>query len=776
MTIASFGRGVQKMTTKQEDCQRAIEKYLELGPEPAYYHEEEREVWQRLTRFIRGCVSIWVKSQPPLPERGGVEDRVARKLLEETYGLEFLLKWINVHLVEISGYEEPFDFENRISSHKWARICTLSFVSSGSRDIVSYMKARLASDSTEIFLRVWEGCLEPSLFPNRRGKNRYRIDQGERDAIERAKPLVREFADDHVLRLLLKMPEDSRVYESNYVELLYQHFFSGDSHPQLTPEWRNWFRIWVRHFPTSKIGFRTFDLLSLILDEELAVILLEQRGIDFLTSLKKECGDLARKLVHLAPDRIAQIIANSWGAFNKWEEDSYYLSSNVQNALSVLSLADETFVGRFACDLGYEIGRYAEKTGLDPQYPQLIESYFEKMKFSEVIQLPEETRLQAILWTILRKVARYKSRLWESRTELIGVEALLSDFVSKHPEEWARALPYLLAHMKHFEGTIEAITISLYHKSEDVRKALARCIALDSALEVRDRARGILNLSLGVTGLEEGMAHDIISFVARQLDGTPAFPHPLEVRSSIWIGSLHVENILRQCVQQAEYQFQRYFDYQGAVVEEGPTAVLLNELEVAFRNRQLTVQGLGYTNTTTQPSVSFSQMQITKEAESTYGCDISFILKGQVHGACDIESAELVQVKKPEMVRTDHQIERYFRHAWRISVSQLQHIINFSQTATYWLIQPNGQVFAVPARLLYAIIKGAEKLHQSTVTISYDQVRSQAITLAQFLVDLFIGVWLGTSREDVLRFARGEDLRTKPRYVVKIRVQFGKYE
>ena len=146
------------------------------------------------------------------------------------------------------------------------------------------------------------------------------------------------------------------------------------------------------------------------------------------------------------------------------------------------------------------------------------------------------------------------------------------------------------------------------------------------------------------------------------------------------------------------------------------------------------------------------------------------MVQGRVHGALRVESAELVQVKKPEVVKAE---EGFFRDAWRVDTRQLTDILEWSQTAAYWLIDPGGEVFATPARLLRAILQEQGKLSQGSAVVPYGTVRSMAIPLRQFLVDLVVGLWIGTTRADTLCFAKGESGRTRPRHIVEIEVRIG---
>ena len=75
---------------------------------------------------------------------------------------------------------------------------------------------------------------------------------------------------------------------------------------------------------------------------------------------------------------------------------------------------------------------------------------------------------------------------------------------------------------------------------------------------------------------------------------------------------------------------------------------------------------------------------------------------------------------------------------------------------------------------LLAIKRGTKKsVSADTFTVGYHEVRSVAIPLEQYLVDLLIGQWVGTSSEGVARFARGDNSNIRPRVVVEVTISVG---
>lgn len=111
--------------------------------------------------------------------------------------------------------------------------------------------------------------------------------------------------------------------------------------------------------------------------------------------------------------------------------------------------------------------------------------------------------------------------------------------------------------------------------------------------------------------------------------------------------------------------------------------------------------------------------------------------------------------------------------SWRIDTQQLRDILEWSATASYWLLGAAGEVLVVPASHLAAIRDGAKRLRGSAFTVGYHEVRTAAIPLEQYVLDLLIGHWVGTSAETVLRFARGEDSRIRPRIIIEVQLSVG---
>jgi hypothetical protein len=87
-------------------------------------------------------------------------------------------------------------------------------------------------------------------------------------------------------------------------------------------------------------------------------------------------------------------------------------------------------------------------------------------------ELPRNLMHQTMLWASVRSLAAFEEKRWEHGTEIVGAQELALKVAEAHPEEWARALPWLLARTHLLRGFIEATTLVLARDSEPVRTAL----------------------------------------------------------------------------------------------------------------------------------------------------------------------------------------------------------------------------------------------------------------------------------------------------------------
>jgi hypothetical protein len=156
-----------------------------------------------------------------------------------------------------------------------------------------------------------------------------------------------------------------------------------------------------------------------------------------------------------------------------------------------------------------------------------------------------------------------------------------------------------------------------------------------------------------------------------------------------------------------------------------------------------------------------------------YGCDLAWLLHATVYGAYLSTWVDLVQVKKSKALQRNSNRKSSATNSWKIEIKQLNDILKWSATAVYWLIASEGEVLVVPAKHLLGIKRGRSKRATAeSFTIGHHDVRSAAIPLEQYLVDLLIGQWLGTTSEDAVRFVEG-DSNIRPMSVVEITISVG---
>jgi hypothetical protein len=262
---------------------------------------------------------------------------------------------------------------------------------------------------------------------------------------------------------------------------------------------------------------------------------------------------------------------------------------------------------------------------------------------------------------------------------------------------------------------------------------------------------------------------------ARYMDGIPMFPHPLASLSATWLGSMGVEHAISSGVKRASERFAAEVREQGGDIEETLTKALVKEIEFEFRNTQPRLELIGGAGTRSPTPVLSVRQRPTSKAieEPIYGCDIAWLITGTIRGRFDAIWVDLVQVKKSTALQ--HNARNVARSdSWRIDSKQLDSILKWSSTSTYWMIASTGEILVIPAKHLAAIRHGTEKdIGSKTFTVGYHEVRSVAIPLEQYLVDLLIGQWLGTSSDDVVQFALGENTNIRPRIVIEVSISVG---
>ncbi|MFD5176761.1 hypothetical protein ACWF9G_24840 [Nocardia sp. NPDC055029] len=83
-------------------------------------------------------------------------------------------------------------------------------------------------------------------------------------------------------------------------------------------------------------------------------------------------------------------------------------------------------------------------------------------------------------------------------------------------------------------------------------------------------------------------------------------------------------------------------------------------------------------------------------------------------GRLRLAFAEFVQVKK-----SYQEVGAASADKWSIELDQLNILLTTSPTAAYWLIGADGEIYTVPAKLIYGLASGAKALNQAAFTLHY---------------------------------------------------------
>lgn len=424
----------------------------------------------------------------------------------------------------------------------------------------------------------------------------------------------------------------------------------------------------------------------------------------------------------------------------------------------------------FKLELGFILGVRLANGGIEPSY-DTIGSTLESLHIKHSHEMLELFVPIARLWSTLRMLAKYQRDPWKHDAELTGLRVRTVTLATETPDLWAQSLIWILSRLSAIGDVAEAVTIQLSISNSQVRNALEE--ACTHSLEtIRLKAQGLRSLVYGMEGPETGLARALADAAARYLDGRPIFPHPLTPVAATWLGALGLEQAISNGVRRALVHFSEEVREQGGNIEEALTEGLVKELEFEFRALQPRLKLLGPAQSS-NPILTVRQRPTSKKLEEPeYGCDLAWVLNANVSGQYKSAWADLVQVKKSTaLYKRDGPAHT---DAWIIKNDQLDQILKWSATATYWLIAAAGEVLVVPAKHLLALKNGVEKRALAqTFTIGYNDVRSAAIPLEQYLLDLLIGQWIGTTAEDTVKFARGENANIRPRVVLEITISIG---
>lgn len=370
----------------------------------------------------------------------------------------------------------------------------------------------------------------------------------------------------------------------------------------------------------------------------------------------------------------------------------------------------------------------------------------------------------ALLWADLRRLVDLQP--WNHPTEIRGVLARLTDSLEGWPDAWRLSAEEIVRRAPKLGAHATDLLVLAAIRDGGVRSILSRVSRQSPDRDVRDRGVGILARVEGVPTLGEELRRWVTDSASRIYDGYPLFPHPLTPLARTWLGSLEVEETIAHCIEQATGRFAQDVRDQGGKGEEPLTEGLLKELEFAFRATGLRLEATG--NDPLRRAITVSHRPVAKMTEEPHwGCDVALLVRVDIDRALDLELATLVQVKKYEAAKGRPKVAS--TDAWRIDVPQMLTLLSVSDAAVYWLMLRSGEVDCVPAHVVHAIARGRSVLGQGSFTLGYNDIRHGAVRLHQFLPELVLGAWIGSSKESTLRFAHGED-DLRPRHIIEIGV------
>jgi hypothetical protein len=375
----------------------------------------------------------------------------------------------------------------------------------------------------------------------------------------------------------------------------------------------------------------------------------------------------------------------------------------------------------------------------------------------------------ATLWHLLSRISEYAGGYGKFEIELLGLRSSLLEFAQANPGTWIQALRWMIRHVehRHIKADIVAISCQL---GQEVVEELSR-LAHDDDPAIAALSGGIYALMKGSEDPSSAHIDYLADSLAHYYDGTPKFPSPLNLRSATWISSDRLEKYMRDGVQRARSFFDTHLcEHQGAV-EEALTATLLNEILTQFRSANTMLKAARSENFGT-PRLTLSQREVSKNVEEpVYGCDLAFLIKAQAPGVYLMEWTDLVQVKK-SLAMSNQAATLLTPDSWTIDIKQLEKMIGYSSTAVYFLLCAQGGVLVVPARYLLGFVHGkAGSEKNATRTLGYNDLRSAALPLEQYLIDLLIGQWIGTNAKDTMDFVKG-NLKIRPRFVIDVNIEF----
>ena len=394
----------------------------------------------------------------------------------------------------------------------------------------------------------------------------------------------------------------------------------------------------------------------------------------------------------------------------------------------------------------------------DMEDPDLVNKLSDELLPREVVDLLDKP---ARMWLGLRRLSEMKAYSERNTIRRLAIEDFVMRLVEDSPNLWAESLHIILTHVDEIGDLVEAITFSLAQKSEDVIAALKFIGDKSDSIPLREQARGMLLLVEGVDRPQTETIDRLVDQLSRWANSGILFPHPLSPLSATWLSSNDAEKSLRSGMSLGLTEFKSDFNSQGAKNERALVQSLLTELSFPFRKDRPVVRVIGRRLARLEPMITVKHRTLVESEETVYGPDIAFIMRTKLHASMKLEIAEFVQVKKP------NRRGEGWTDSWKIDVKQLNDLLNTSSSAVYWLINRDGTILTVPAKLIKA---WTPLTAGKSFTIGFNKVRSAAIPVDQFLAELLVGAWVGNGQPIAMKIARGEEPRLVPRELVEVSV------
>lgn len=274
---------------------------------------------------------------------------------------------------------------------------------------------------------------------------------------------------------------------------------------------------------------------------------------------------------------------------------------------------------------------------------------------------------------------------------------------------------------------------------------------------VRSSVRGLLLIVTGGHDEAVDRSEELLASIAAWMRFRALPPAPLEAASATWVTDARVERALRSAAEFAERDFVEEAR-RSPRPEEWMTPALVTHLAKAIARERLGLIGTGV-------DISADSVPISRAEEDTVGADLVIVVRAIARGWIDGEWASFVQAKKDRGRTKDP--------SWTLELVQLRRLLAVDESAVYWLFDRTAVVHVVPAKLLDAIVRARAKPGQKTLNVGFNSVRSAAIPLRQYLVDLTMGAWLGSRSDDALAIASGTDARLPVLHRLALDLQIG---